>query len=320
MKGYDRYLIQYSTGKDSLSCLLHLLEIGVPPQKIELWHQLVDGREGSALMTWPYEVDYARATARHFGLPLLFQWRAGGFERELLKSNDRIAPAHFELPDGRIGQAGGTTGAIATRRRFPQQGANQATRWCSSALKIEVAAAAIRNDERLRHSRTLVITGERAEESPARAKYKEFEPHRADARAGKLQRHVDHWRPIHRWTERQVWQTIERWGIHPAPAYYLGFSRHSCAGCIFNTPRTWATLAAVNPAQFQRIAALEKEFGVTIRRDRRYITELLLDYQPYPTDPAMVAKAMSETWVGPVTMDPWVLPQGAYAKENCGPT
>jgi 3'-phosphoadenosine 5'-phosphosulfate sulfotransferase (PAPS reductase)/FAD synthetase len=47
-----------------------------------------------------------------------------------------------------------------------------------------------------RDGKTLVVTGERAEESPNRARYKVFEPHRADNRHGRrVIRHVDHWRP-----------------------------------------------------------------------------------------------------------------------------
>lgn len=50
---YDVVIVAFSGGKDSLACLLHLLELGVPRSKIELWHHDVDGREGSTLMDWP---------------------------------------------------------------------------------------------------------------------------------------------------------------------------------------------------------------------------------------------------------------------------
>jgi hypothetical protein len=71
----------------------------------------------------------------------------------------------------------------------------------------------IRGDDRFLGRRALVVTGERAEESPSRARYASFEPHRTDTQAGtRRQRHVDHWRPVHRWREREVWEAVRRVG------------------------------------------------------------------------------------------------------------
>jgi tRNA(Ile)-lysidine synthase TilS/MesJ len=50
LTSYDKIIVYFSGGKDSLACLLHLLEQGVDPAKIELWHHEIDGREGSELM------------------------------------------------------------------------------------------------------------------------------------------------------------------------------------------------------------------------------------------------------------------------------
>lgn len=38
MARYDAILVAFSGGKDSLACLLHLLDLGVDRSKIELWH------------------------------------------------------------------------------------------------------------------------------------------------------------------------------------------------------------------------------------------------------------------------------------------
>jgi len=46
---YDNYLVFFSAGKDSVACVLHLLEMGVPASRIELAHHRVDGAEGSDL-------------------------------------------------------------------------------------------------------------------------------------------------------------------------------------------------------------------------------------------------------------------------------
>jgi tRNA(Ile)-lysidine synthase TilS/MesJ len=46
LDSYDFILIMMSGGKDSLACLLNLIEAGVPLSKIEMWHHSVDGRGG----------------------------------------------------------------------------------------------------------------------------------------------------------------------------------------------------------------------------------------------------------------------------------
>jgi len=42
--GYDKILVAFSGGKDSIACVLHLLDLGIPRSSIELHHHLVDGR------------------------------------------------------------------------------------------------------------------------------------------------------------------------------------------------------------------------------------------------------------------------------------
>lgn len=78
---YDRIVVFFSGGKDSVACVLHLLEMGVPGDRIELHHHDVDGREGSSLMDWPVTRSYVQAFGDAFGLRVLFSWKVGGFER-----------------------------------------------------------------------------------------------------------------------------------------------------------------------------------------------------------------------------------------------
>ena len=56
---YDRYIVSFSGGKDSTALLLFLLDNGVPKEKIELWHQEIDGR-GRSLFDWEVTPDYCR--------------------------------------------------------------------------------------------------------------------------------------------------------------------------------------------------------------------------------------------------------------------
>ena len=57
--------------------------------------------------------------------------------------------------------------------------------------------ALVRAQERFLGRRTLIVTGERAQEIRARAGYATFEQDRTDTRDGtRRQRLVDHWRPF----------------------------------------------------------------------------------------------------------------------------
>ncbi len=48
---YDKFLVMFSGGKDSTALVLHLLDLGVPREKIELWHHDIDGK-GRTFMDW----------------------------------------------------------------------------------------------------------------------------------------------------------------------------------------------------------------------------------------------------------------------------
>ena len=320
LASYDHILVAFSGGKDSLACFLHLLDEGVPKEKIELWHHDIDGREGSDLMDWPVTSGYCRAFAEAFDVPIYYSWKDGGFEGEMLRENARTRPTKFECPDGTVKSVGGTRGKLSTRRKFPQVSANLSVRWCSAYLKVDVCSAAIRNQERFVGKRVLLITGERAEESAARENYKVFEPDRADNRAGKrAPRHVDHWRPVHKWTEEEVWAIIKRYKVRVHPCYYLGWGRCSCAACIFGSAHQFASLAKICPKKVERVANFEAEFGVTIKR-KESVPELVAKGVPYEMAEEDVKDATSETYERDIVMEEeWVLPAGAYG-ESCGPS
>ncbi|WP_234265151.1 phosphoadenosine phosphosulfate reductase domain-containing protein [Hydrogenophaga sp. NFH-34] len=315
---YDRFLVFMSGGKDSLACILRLLDLGVPASKIELHHHLVDGVEGSKLMDWPVTNAYSRAVADALGMEYRTSWREGGFEREMLRQDAPTAPVWIPDDNGGHRRVGGN-GPLGTRLKFPQVSANLSVRWCSSALKIDVGARYLTNHPKFTHGKTLVLTGERAQESTARSRYASFEPHRSDLRSGrKYQRHIDHWRPLHQWSEQQVWAIIERHRVLPHPAYYLGWGRTSCRQCIFGSKDQWATVKAIAPRNLAVIANHERTFGVTIHRKDDVLT-LARKGTPYTTNPYWVDIANSESFDLPVIVENWVLPQGAYG-ESCGPT
>jgi 3'-phosphoadenosine 5'-phosphosulfate sulfotransferase (PAPS reductase)/FAD synthetase len=320
LEQYDRILVSFSGGKDSLALVLDLLERGVDRDRIQLWHQCVDGEAGSdePLVDWPCTESYVRAVGKALGVRTLFQWRLGGFLGEMLKDNACTRPIRFEKQDGGIGQAGGLKGKVSIRRRFPQASGDLRVRWCSAVLKIDVMALALTNEPPFRSGKFLVLTGERREESTHRATYAEREPHRCDCG----RRRVDAWRSVIDWSEEEVWQVMRRWRIQPHPAYRLGFPRVSCLTCIFGGPDQWASVRKIATDRFARITAYEREFGVTIKRGVT-VEELADRGTPYPAcdDAGLVALAMSSDYPADQVVVPpgeWRLPTGAF-KRGGGP-
>lgn len=312
IQSYDQYVVAFSGGKDSLACVLHLLEQGIDRDQIELWHHDVDGQEGSTLMDWNCTRDYCRKVAKALDIKLYFSWKVGGFEREMERDESLTAPIMFECPDGTTHQAGGILGKKNTRKMFPQVSANLSVRWCSAYLKIDVGRIAINNQTRFLNTRTLFLSGERAEESAARSNYKTFEDHSCDRHGTRVERTVHHWRPVHAWTEQQVWNIIKRWQINPHPAYYLGWGRLSCMTCIFANANQWASAAAIDSDKVERIAKYEDSFGKTIHRIFS-VREQVAEGQPYRamTDD-MIAVARSDKYELPVFVDEWKQPAGAF--------
>lgn len=311
---YDKYIVAFSGGKDSTACFLHLLNLGIPKEKIELWHHLVDGREeGVGFMDWDVTEDYCRKFAKAFGVPIYFSWKEGGFKREMLRDNSPTARTWFETPDG-LKVIGGK-GPNGTRLKFPQVAADLRVRWCSAYLKIDICAAAIRNQDRFNGKKTLLISGERGEESPARAKYKMLEPDRSDGRSGRKARHVDRWRPIRDWTEQQVWDIIKSYNVVAHPCYYAGFGRCSCKYCIFGNANQFASAHEISPEQGDVLMKLEDKLGVTLKR-KGTIQELIDKGVPY--DASIGVKDKHE-YTGKIITEHWTLPDGAFG-ESCGPT
>lgn len=320
-KNYDKVLVMFSGGKDSTALVLHLLECGVSKDKIELWHHDIDGR-GGVFMDWESTPAYCRAFADAFGIPIYFSWKDGGFEREMNRKDALTAPIFFEEPTAISGiniirKVGGINGKESTREKFPQVSPSLSVRWCSAYLKIDVGSAAIRNQDRFSGKRTLVLSGERGEESAARAKYPIFEPDRADCRAGRPKRHVDRWRPIRDWSEKSVWAIIWRHRVRVHPAYYLGWGRVSCKFCIFGNANQFASAFKISPEQGNKIAAYEANFGVTIKREIKLV-DLVAKGTPYEMEAAMIDLATSETYNESIIMEHWYLPSGAFG-ESCGP-
>lgn len=321
LETYDVIIVMTSGGKDSTAVLLHLLEQGVPRRKIELWHHRVDGGfDEPRVWDWPVTDAYLKAFAEAFDLPLYFSWKHAGITGEMLRQDALTQPTSFQLPGGKVMTSGGVRGQKSTRRMFPAVSPDLKKRFCSGTSKIDVGAMAITGQTRFCGKRTLVCTGERAEESANRSRYLRFEPHRTDRRHGKLARHVDHWRPVLDWDEAEVWDSLRRWGVRPHPVYELGIGRCSCAHCVFSSANQFATLREIDPTGFAQMVYFETDMQHTMKNGVS-LNEFADQGTRYAAaTPERAAIAMSETYDLPILMEPaeWTLPAGAFG-DSAGP-
>lgn len=82
LESYDRYVVAFSGGKDSLACLLHLFEMGIEAERIHLHHHHKDlpvfrkvlflakclGGSGDSKphrSTWAHEILRSKMGSRH---------------------------------------------------------------------------------------------------------------------------------------------------------------------------------------------------------------------------------------------------------------
>jgi len=307
---YDLIIINISGGKDSTCCIEDVLSSGINKNKIELWHQRVDG-VGENFFDWPSTDGYVKLLAKKYGLKLAWQWRDKGFLGELKKENSR-SHGVFSARNHRIDFYPTTKAAsVATRKKWPNASGDLFTRWCTPNLKIDVSRRSVSNlfpGDKINPKKILFVTGERREESPRRAKLKNFEPHACNSNG----RHVDHYRPVLEWSEKQIWEKLEENKILPHPAYFLGFPRLSCMCCIFLSKNHWSTLAKIYPRALDRIAELETEFNHTLDRTAGIWEVAALGESLYDDSLAKYALLALDEYTEQVTTDDWTLPKGAF--------
>jgi 3'-phosphoadenosine 5'-phosphosulfate sulfotransferase (PAPS reductase)/FAD synthetase len=316
LDSYDRIIVCTSGGKDSAACVLYLLDIGIPKDQIVLWHQDIDG--GAPFMDWPVTEPYVRAFGEAMGMHTEFQWREDGFWGEMMRENSLTNDVRFEH-NGKVITLPTRGGKHSTRRKFPAKTASLRTRWCTAYLKIDVMRRVLNNHPDYQKGNYLVITGERREESANRAKYLNVEEHPCNRKG----RQVTWWRTVIEWPEEQVWEIIEKHRILPHPAYWLGFSRTSCFGCIFCTADQWATMREVSPERFDRLVEMEQELDHTIDNTLT-LTELANRGTSRVPD-----NMDTEKWIrialdgdiqaSDIITDNWELPAGAFTGAAGGP-
>lgn len=309
-------IIAFSGGKDSIAMVLQMLELGVPAERIELWHHEVDGR-GEQLFDWECTTSYCQAFADAFGLKLLFSYIEGGIVREIFRQNETSQPVNFqEVPFGKFTQLPAKQDAKyrQTRLKFPAVSADLASRWCSSKVKIDVMSKAINNSPRLKNAQICILTGERRAESTARSTYFEIERYRSFTHTRKALV----WRSIIDWSDARVWGIMEKYLIQPHPAYMLGWSRCSCKTCIFNSPNTWASIIQIDPKTVNRLRSIESQIGFTLY-SKQTLMEKAAKGKSFITDNMdyWIEQANGE-FTAPIIVDIWQLPIGAKRQEQSG--
>ena len=317
---YDKILVQSSGGKDSGAMVLFLLKMGVPKDRIELWHQCVDGGPGDdPFFDWPVTEAYAKALAEALGIRIEYMWRQGGIKGELLRTNARTKDVEYVRAGSKI-HLPTVAGGYSTRRKWPAKAADLKTRWCTGVTKIDVFRRVLCNEPGFKEGKYLVLTGERREESSARFRYLDMEMDHGNTKT----RLVHRWRSVIDWPEEKIWEIFAEYKVQPHPAYYLGFSRVSCMTCVFSGPDHWATIREIDPERFRILVELEKELNHTI--DHKLTLKHMADrgrsfVGTYPEAANWIAKALTNNFrPKDIFTDRWALPAGAFGGPEGGPT
>lgn len=228
LTAYSLILVNTSSGKDSVNCLM---ETVAEAKRQRVIHRVMAVYSDLGA-DWTQSYDVAQAQCRGLGIPL-----------------NRVFPKH-SLPD-----------YLEARMRFP----SMRCRYCT-AMKTGAIEKFIRQLYPAKiESKILSITGERAEESPRRAKLPIFEPHKVLTSGN---RQVFRYRPIHDWSTGKVWDKIRTAKMPYHPAYDLGNERLSCALCVFACDRDLRNGATNRPDLAERYLEVERKSGFTFRYKR----------------------------------------------------
>lgn len=236
--------------------------------------------------------------------------------RELAELQARLAGVRrFEVVQasgadllGRVGIRFGKLKAKAEREAL-ERGEDPATaevapawpsssaRWCTpDAKRGPIRRLYTRLVAELAHLgrpvRILECIGQRAAESSQRAKLAPVEINRG---ASNGKRHVTTWRPIHGWSDVDVWREIARSGLPYAAAYDWGNRRLSCVFCVLgctsdlvNGARRMPELAAAY-ADMEVTVGADFKKGLSMREIIRRAAELEAKHGPAARPPAGTA-------------------------------
>lgn len=169
LEEYDLIVILLSGGKDSVACFYKLIELGVPKEKIELWHHNIDGGHPSRHMDWRCTQSYVKALADAENVELRVSYRVNGFFGELYRIGAsepiewiepgtqavrqcKLSPNYIKcrkLKEEATDEMESLLKEYGYRMKFPAKSLDLSKRWCSAYLKICVADAVVSNLDQL---------------------------------------------------------------------------------------------------------------------------------------------------------------------------
>ncbi|WP_431144989.1 phosphoadenosine phosphosulfate reductase family protein [Pseudomonas alvandae] len=232
------FVANHSGGKDSQAQLIRLLE-QIPASQIVVVHASLGAME------WPGAMELARDQAAAAGLPFIVA-RAG---KTLLEMVERRFESRPDVPS------------------WPSASHRQ----CTSDLKRGPIQREVRRYAKDNGFKVIVnCLGLRAQESPGRAKRKEFSRLSISNSVNTWYE----WLPVHDLSATDVFGIIRTAGQRPHYAYALGNERLSCVFCIMASKRDLANGAANNPELLGQYDALEKRTGYTMHMSRIPLVEL----------------------------------------------
>lgn len=254
------HVLSFSGGKDSTAMLLHARDLADrhPSLQPQPWILFADtGHEHPDTYAYVSEVahrtgwrigtvraDFAADLARKRAY-VDTRWRAEGVPDAICdRAMALLAPTGVPFLD-----------LCLWKGRFP----STRSRFCSEELKhgpvFETHLLAL-------HLEFQVVSwqGVRADESPARA-------------ALPLLNRGDHprqwvWRPLLRWSARDVFAIHRRHGLRPNPLYTQGMGRVGCMPCIHARKAEIAEIARRWPEEIARVAEWERLVSAASKRGR----------------------------------------------------
>lgn len=232
------FVANHSGGKDSQAQMIRLLE-RVPAAQMVVVHASLGAME------WPGAMELARDQAAAAGLPFI------------------IATAKKSLLDM-------VEHRFKTRPEVPSW-PSASTRQCTSDLKRGPIQREVRRYAKANGFKVIVnCLGLRAQESPGRAKRKEFSLMGISNSVNTWYE----WLPVHDLSSTEIFQIIEDAGQKPHHAYSLGNDRLSCVFCIMANKRDLKNGREQRPELFDEYDALEKRTGYTMHMSRIPLVEL----------------------------------------------
>ena len=234
-QSWDSVVVSISGGKDSSVLMQYWSENLKHIKNVYFLHAVVD-------IDWDETKQVVIEQARHFGVEDKLHF----VQAVDLKGKTIGIVDILERPKMSKGKL--------VENMFP----SKPCRWCTSAVK----RSPIHRFLTKLQGRTIVLIGERAEESDERAALNAIRPLEKLSKRG---REIVDFSPLLPCSEREVWSIIESNKIPVHPCYNLGVSRASCAVCIFSSDKEIGIAGNHAPHIVARLVCAERKLSTTFR-------------------------------------------------------